>query len=380
MNVLMISLDKGLLNGQNKMSDSRERHLRYANALAAQYPEGHLHILVRGGEKVASTAISPTMTLYATRSPTLIFWLNSFSAARAIHKVDAIDLITTQSPFFDGFLGLVLSRYFKIPFLAQLHLSSLTSPAWRKATIFNRFRYALACWVLRQATAIRVVNRSGKKWLHDQLTIPSERIHLLPVTAVPLKAEQGISKYAHPTILYVGRLSKEKGVDILLDAFQKVVTEEAKAQLHIIGDGPEMSTLRKQATRLGIIDETRFFGALPPTHLANHYQRATLLALPSRHESFGRVIVEAFSVGLPVIATQTEGAVTLIEDGVNGLLVPTESSEALARKILTVFANPSLAARLGAQGKKTAVRYTDIPQQTEALIHCWATVAHKPVV
>lgn len=375
MNVVMVSLDQGLLDQHNKMSDSRARHIRYADALADAEGGSHLHILVRGGKTAVSTPLSPNLTLHATQPAIHHFWRNSVRFTKQIHQTMPIDLITTQSPFVDGRLGVHLAQKVNAPLLVQLHLSSLGTPQWLRANKLNPLRYWLAKSVIRQADGLRVVNQSVQSWLVQRLGVSAERVFLLPVTAVLLTPNPTITKANQPTILYVGRLSKEKGVDTLLTAFQQVVAQQPDACLQIIGDGPERQALEHQAKQTGVAQSTTFEGAVAPSNLADYYQRATVFALPSRHESFGRVIIEAFSLGLPVVATQTEGATALIDDNENGLLTPIEDPQRLAKALLSILNDTDLAQRLGQAGKETAVKHTDITQQTKDLIACWQTVA-----
>ncbi|MEM7333424.1 MAG: glycosyltransferase family 4 protein [Chloroflexota bacterium] len=374
MQVLMISLDNGLLDRQNQASDSLERHLRYAQILEEHQPGSHLHILVRGGKTAVSRSISSNLTLHATQAPLPQFLRNGRQLAQQQHQQAAFDLITTQSPFWDGVLGVWLSRRFKTPLLVQLHLSSLGSAEWLNESIINRLRQRIGTFVLKRASAIRVVSKAAEEWLTKSLNIAPQKVDFLPVTAVSLTIDPSITKHPKPTVLYVGRLSKEKGVDLLLDAFTEVLKKLPTVQLQIIGDGPEREALEQQAKAIKIIENTRFSGAIPPAQIGSHYQMATVLALPSRHESFGRVIIEAFSVGLPVVATQTEGANFLIQNGKNGFLVPVEASSLLAKKLIQVCSDPQFASELGQNGYASSEAYRDINAQTRTLIKYWASI------
>lgn len=116
------------------------------------------------------------------------------------------------------------------------------------------------------------------------------------------------------TVLYVGRLSKEKGVDLLLEAWSVTVKNNSDWRLKVIGNGAELKHLEQQCVDLGIQNSVVFEGECKD--LVPYYQEAKFLCLPSREEGFGMVIIEAHSFGLPVLAFEIEtGPKELIIEG-----------------------------------------------------------------
>lgn len=127
----------------------------------------------------------------------------------------------------------------------------------------------------------------------------------------------------------VGRLSWEKGFDILIEAFAKVVAGGLDARLTIVGDGFAHAALAAQIQRLGMGDRIRLAGRLP--NPARELEEADCFVCASRWEGFGVAIVEALSAGLYVIASDCEfGPVDLIDSPEKGRIVPTEDVDALA--------------------------------------------------
>jgi glycosyltransferase involved in cell wall biosynthesis len=186
---------------------------------------------------------------------------------------------------------------------------------------------------------------------------PRERIDYLPnfvSDASPAASLTGGARDCRgpaPLALALGRLHPNKGFDLLLEAL--AATREIHAC--IAGDGPLRSELERLAVRLGIADRVRFLGWRQdvPALLAN----ADLLVCPSLHEPLGNVVIEAWSAGLPVVATASDGPAGLIADGENGILVPLPGtsgggSQALARAIERVCGDPELRARLGQAGRR----------------------------
>jgi len=150
--------------------------------------------------------------------------------------------------------------------------------------------------------------------------LPAARIEVKPnlVSQVP----QNILHPSRHGALFVGRLASEKGVDVLMQAWARVPS----IHLTILGDGPERSRLEKSAPR-----NVTFAGQVNQASVQTYMRSALFLIVPSIcYEGFPMTIVEAFSVGLPVIASQIGSLAEIVEDGVNGLHFTPGDSEALA--------------------------------------------------
>jgi glycosyltransferase involved in cell wall biosynthesis/predicted metal-dependent phosphoesterase TrpH len=145
-------------------------------------------------------------------------------------------------------------------------------------------------------------------------------------------------------VLYAGRLSKEKGVDLLADAFLEANRRDPRLHLVLAGGGPEEDPLR---ARLG--EQATFLGWLSGDALARAYASADLFLFASSTETFGQVVLEAQASGLPVVAVDRGGPACLIEQGETGLLAPPDVS-ALADAVLSVTQSPRLAERTSRGG------------------------------
>lgn len=146
-----------------------------------------------------------------------------------------------------------------------------------------------------------------------------------------LRQEFGFSD--QPVIVFVGRLIRKKGVDILLEAFRHV-THNTPCHLAIAGDGPERLRLERQAAELRIRDRVHFLGFCQPRELPRLYCAADLFVLPSRSEPWGVVVMEALASGLPVVITKLVGCYPdVINDVQVGRVVPPEDPQSLAEAI-----------------------------------------------
>ena len=150
------------------------------------------------------------------------------------------------------------------------------------------------------------------------------------------------------TVLYAGRLTKEKGVDLLADAFLRARERDPRLHLQLAGGGPEQEAL---AERLG--DAATFLGWLHGEALPRAYANADVFLFASQTDTYGQVVVEAQASGLPVIAVEAGGPADLISDGESGLLRPADAG-ALADALVELAASPLLRRRLAAGGLSAA--------------------------
>lgn len=382
MNVLMLSFDYTLLfEATATQSEARRRQLRYAEELRRRVPGSHLWIVVRAAPGIAAQPVTSAenLELYPTPSSALGFISAAYRYGAEFCSRHSIDLITSQSPFSDGLVAWRLRSQCKAKWLAQLHISYLDNPHWLSEKRGNRLRAWLGKSMLRRADAVRVVSESVAVWLQQRLGITQGKIFVIPVgtdlvaNAVPIPRE----RVATQTVLFVGRLVTQKGVPILLRAFQYVKTQCHDATLVIVGDGPERRNLEELASALGLQGSIRFVGWMPYEQLPKFYANADVVAVPSLWEPYGRVIVEAMSFGRAVVATDTEGARDLIQDGQTGFIVPVQDIQALADRIHYLFRNPQEAHRVGETARQFVRRTQDPQSLCTAQVEMWLKVAGR---
>lgn len=141
-------------------------------------------------------------------------------------------------------------------------------------------------------------------------------------------------------IISVGRLSYEKGFDDLIDIFSLVNKIYPDWNLNIIGDGFEYNKLQKKIENYKLEDKIKLHGYQDKEYINEQLYHSSIYVLPSRSESFGIVILEAFSFGIPAIAfTRASGATELINDGWNGFLIKDSDKELMAKRICELIKN-----------------------------------------
>ena len=174
-------------------------------------------------------------------------------------------------------------------------------------------------------------------------------------------------------LLFVGRVSPEQGLHVMLEAFQEVVKHYPQAQLEIVGsasispiefivalsDNPKISELacfynktgyifhlQKQLLSYNIMDNVTFTGYIPHKHLINHYRQADMLVNTSFSEAFGMSLIEAMACQVPVVATRVGGMTEIVEEGKTGILVESGNAPELAKAILYILSDEDLMKRM----------------------------------
>jgi glycosyltransferase involved in cell wall biosynthesis len=173
-----------------------------------------------------------------------------------------------------------------------------------------------------------------------------------------------------PLVLFVGRLTTQKGPDLLLEAVPGILHNRGDAKVVFVGDGDMRGGLEQRAEELGVRHAVRFLGAMDACgDLINLYKSADVVCIPSRNEPFGIVVLEAWAAGKPVVATRNGGTRDIITHGVDGLLIY-DNPPSICWGINEVIANFAHARWMGERGRVKAAysfSWDAIAAQTEGV-------------
>ena len=148
------------------------------------------------------------------------------------------------------------------------------------------------------------------------------------------------------TILYVGRIVREKGIFTLLDAFEKLRKQGKDVSLVLVGEGPLKEDLAKEVLRRKLNDRVKLAGFVDEKKLVSLYNSSDVFVLASHYEPFGMVALEAMASRIPVVVSDVGGLSEIVEDGITGVKVPASDPRALAEGILRVLDDPELAEQM----------------------------------
>lgn len=237
---------------------------------------------------------------------------------------------------------------------------------------FARHRFPRSLWLrLFLPLYLRIVQSIESRLLHDATIRMTEGFALvdrypaladsvLPTVTLRLPLDKFRRRTqtrlaSPPRLLYVGSLIRRKGVDVILRALARLRAKGISAELDIAGDGPERASLEKLAEDLKIDSQVTFHGYLSnATDLLDLYYRSDVFVLSSYSEGFPRVIYEAMSQSLPVVATRVGGIPIMLEDEETALLVEPGDVPRLTAAIERILTDSSLRRHLSQHGYRFA--------------------------
>lgn len=208
--------------------------------------------------------------------------------------------------------------------------------------------------VLRRADATRALSGFTSGLIEEARGEPATAVFPTYSDLSAFVAEPVQPLPQRPAAVFVGMLEAYKNIDGLAAAWRRVAAEMPEARLVIVGTGRRRHVVDDLVG--DVAQQVEYHPQLLPAEIARHLDEATLLVLPSWPEGLGRVVIEAFARGRGVIATGAGGVLDLVEDGVEGLLIPPADTDALVAALVRVLSDRNLAERLGAAAH---VRYAD---------------------
>lgn len=278
----------------------------------------------------------------------LFFGVAFFFKARRMAKKEKPALLHAHWWIPAGLVAYVHSFFSKIPYLVTVHGTDLM--LLRK----SRFLRNRARKVFGRAARITVVSNFLKSELAALFPEVEAKTAVVPMPIDPevLKRE---AKAPIPgrVILCPARLREQKNLGNLIEGFAQTAAQIPTARLLIVGSGPEESTLKSKIRLLGLENRVELRPTLSPPELGRLYQAAEIVALVSKNEGFGLVLVEAFLFQKPVVASRSGGIVDIVTDGENGFLVDPDSPEEIGRALIKLLSDADLREKMGKNGFQT---------------------------
>lgn len=302
------------------------------------------------------------------------------------------DIIHLVDPVILGATGIAAARFFNKPLVSSYHTNLaaycehfgfglLTRPMW----LYNRFVHNQCsltfCPSPSTAAMLRLQGfehlRIWPRGVDNTLFWPLRRDEALRARWLASREEP----QDKAILLYVGRVSWEKNLRLLIQAYRRM--DHARCHLVIVGDGPAYAEVQQELADLPIT----FTGYLRGHELATVYASADVFAFPSYTETFGQVVLEAMASGLPVVGLLSEGVCDLVEDGVTGLLLNAhrlseeEQIEGYKERLLRLVDAQQMRREMSRAALESARRHT-WPEAMECLVRGYHEVieAHQPLV
>ena len=280
------------------------------------------------------------------------------------------DIIHNQTPGPIAIAILTYVKKYKTPFVSTGHAypDNLTAqvkwlkPVKKPIDAVLRWYFSIFIKSADHATmpteiAIRDLAPKSSKIFKVQVEAMSNGIDLSRFK--PGKAPKEIyKKYnlnpENPIVLYVGRVDREKSLDILLSAFAETAKKVKNAELVIVGDGKDMEHLKNLAKSLNIADRTHFLGAVIGDDLPKLYQTGAVFAITSETETQSIVLMEALASGLPAVAVDAGAVKELVKNNQNGFLKKPKSIKPISNALTKLLQNPDLRQKFSAESLRIA--------------------------
>ena len=253
-----------------------------------------------------------------------------------------VDVVHTQTPFILGVTGARWAKRLGIPFVSTNH------------TLYTEYAHYVPVrpMALTKLCLVRLM-----KWYYsgcDAVVVPSgpverilrsygvsTRIEVIktgvvaaaaagPETRRSVREQHGVGAGAF-LLLYVGRIAREKNLEMLVRAFSAIVTRHPGARLLLVGGGPALAEMEQLVSRLGLAGSVKFLGMLRRDRIDPIYAAADVFVFPSTTETQGIAICEAMSAGLPVVAVNAGGIPENIQPGIDGFLTRDDPDEFAGR-------------------------------------------------
>jgi glycosyltransferase involved in cell wall biosynthesis len=245
--------------------------------------------------------------------------------------------------------------------------------SWR-----NQIRRGLLRWLVKRAAAVLPVGSANRGYWEAFGAKPSQ-IHLAPYAVDNDRIARTVGvRRSDPEgrvrFLYVGRLLPRKGVDLLIEAFNRIADD--RSTLTIVGDGPEAAALMA-AQSTSAASRTTWTGKRSNDEALRQYADADVFVLPSRYEPWGLVVNEAMAAGLPVIADRRCGAaIDLIDEGITGRRLEELSIDALGAAMSEYVADPHRARRHGLAARER-IQHWNFDRTVDGFLEAYDAVVAK---
>jgi len=257
-----------------------------------------------------------------------------------------IDLIHLNNQMVLNFMGIFVAKFLSIPCVS--HLRTFNSYGLNNGKILYTKKIMI--------NYIAISTQIKQHWVEKGLD--TKKIDVIynvyqssDDDALPDNDIPSISEYDGYKIFFVGRLIECKGIPFLVKGFEQIINNNINAKLFLVGDGEEENKLKEYISDLNLKQHVVFLGY--KTNPQAFIRKADLLVLPSSEEGFGRVLLEAMDVGIPVIGTRIGGIPEIIENEVNGLLVNYGDVDNLKQSIIAILKDESLRLRIIQGGYET---------------------------
>jgi glycosyltransferase involved in cell wall biosynthesis len=292
----------------------------------------------------------------------MMYIINAIIKGSQIIRQNKIDVIHANnlSPII---VGGILAKIHHVPFISTIHaiFTNSSGDFWKKWAAQNNVSRTSSIigplfekiTVKMPVDIIHTVSNASKDGIINFNAKSSSNIVVIP-NGINLNDYDcvGFEKDYQNYVLFIGRLVFLKNLDVVISAFKDVVRKLPNAKLILVGDGPMRGKWEKMVSELHLDQNIEFTGYIP--HEQKYFEllsKCSLLLLPSVIEAFGLVLLEAFAMSKPVLVSEQRAFYEIVDDGVDGFILPTHDASKWAEKIIFLLSNKTICQDMGNKGR-----------------------------
>ncbi len=328
---------------------------------ASLHPHGAQLLFARHGGPPVESPLVLFDNVFIHSSPWFLifqpFWI--LKKGKEIHEEQKFDLMTVHEypPFYNGIAARLIWNKIKVPYILEIfHIPGYPKAANLKERIYRSLFYLFIgydCW---KAKAVRVMNNQVAEKLAN-LGVPKSKIKLIPAVYIDLDIFKPMNLEKKYDLIFVGRLARNKGINLLLGVVSKLKIKNPNFKLLIVGNGPLLDSLKLKIENLRLQNNVLLYGwAKDSQEIARLLNESKILVMPSYNEGGPRVVVEAMACGVPVLATPVGIVPDIIKNSESGVIINWDSGD-IVLKVKKLLNDIDLYNRYGANGIETAKQF-----------------------
>lgn len=280
------------------------------------------------------------------KNPDFKFWNKAFFYRNLIKTLRKIN----SENSFDVLIGTTYVHNILLPFVVK---NTQTKTIGCEHEVYGyppKLFQVVRKFVYPKLNSIIVLNKTEQQhfcFLKNTCIIPN---------SLPFEADK-TSSLTEKRILAAGRLTHQKGFDILIDIYEKIYPKAPEWELNIFGDGEDLEMLKVKIKAKGLEKHIKLCGSVK--NISENYQKSSIFVLSSRWESFGLVLIEAMNHGLPAVSFDCDGPKNIIKENQNGFLIPRFDKELFSKKLLLLINDFEKRQEMGKEAQISSTKYEE---------------------
>jgi glycogen(starch) synthase len=367
MRILMLSWEYpprivgGIARHVEELSEALAKAGHEIHVVTANHPDTLEHALINGVHVHRVKSLD-----YET--PDFLSWVLQLNLGLVTYALELaqktpFDLIQAHD-WLVSQAGIALKKGLALPMVGTIHATEMGRNKGTLHTAFSKYVHQMEWLLCFESWRVIVCSNYMEKEVRRDFALPADKLDIIPNGINASKFDFAMSAHEkaefrrqfaadnQKIVFFVGRMTPEKGAQILLEAVPAVLHEYHDARFVFVGKGGFLPDLQRRAHELGVSPYVKFTGFVSDEDLLKLYHVVDVAIFPSLYEPFGIVALEGMAAGIPTIVSDTGGLGEIVEHGKSGLTVFPGEARSIAWGITEVLKNPATAKSLSQNARK----------------------------